>query len=342
MVLMIATPCLAQEIETGGIFPIEGTRWQGCPTLMILPSPHIGCNESGGYEIGFYQRKVYNSMVGGFNPAMRSFYVDMLGVSTYFANTIAPPTGTIWETGFMFPAVGLGIGVTFGSTHLIIPIFSISILNKAEDNWIPPEYIFMISPFQGEQGTTLRDVTIWSANTTFQDNSPVEVIFDPPEGLTISNINVKSNNNIGLDLEIAADAPLGTKLVIVIYDNGKKVVDSSEEIWGDGGFEVTGPPEQILSISPNQGEQGTTLTGVTIMTEHTTLEDDGVRTILLMPPSGLTVSNINVISNTEIEFDLEIPVDAPVGSKEVYVALSDDTGYVGNSEVFFEITGKTN
>lgn len=339
---MILTPCLAQEVETDGILSIEGTRWQGCPMLMILPSPHIECDESADSGIGFYQGRVYDSMVGGFNRAMRSFYVEMLGVSTYFANTIAPPTVTIWETGFMFPAVGLGIGVTFGSTHLIIPIFSISILNKAEDNWIPPEYIFMISPFQGEQGTTLTDVTIWSANTTFQDNSPVEVIFDPPDGLTVSNINVKNNTNIGFDLEIAVDAPVGTKRVIVIYDDGKKVVDSSNVLFGDGGFEVTGPPAQILSISPNQGEQGRTLTGVTILTKDTTLEDDGVRTILLMPPSGLTVSNINVISNTEIEFDLEIPVDAPVGAKEVYVALNDGMGYVGNSEVFFTVTAKTN
>jgi len=236
MALMVSTPCFAQEIETDGIFSIEGTRWQGCPTWMILPSPQIGCNESGGYEIGFYQRKVYNSMGSFIGRVRLSFFVDMLGVSTYFGYTIAPPSGTIWVTGFMFPAVGLGIGVTFGSTHLIIPIFSISILNKAEDNWIPPESIFMISPFQGEQGTTLTDVTI--------------------------------------------------------------------------------------------------------MTEHTTLEDDGVRTILLMPPSGLAVSNINVISNTEVKFDLEIPVDAPVGSKEVYVALNDEMGYVGNSEVFFTVTAK--
>jgi len=275
---------------------------------------------------------------------MLSFYVDMLGVSTYFAYTGAPPTGTIWETGFMFPAVGLGIGVTFGSTHLIIPIFIISILNKAEDNWTPPESIFMISPDQGEQGTTLKDVTIRSINTTFQDNSPVQIIFDPPDGLTISNINVKSNTNIGFDLQIAVDAPVGTKRVIVIYDDGKKVVDSSDVLFGDGGFEVTDPtPPKILSISPDQGEQGTVLTGVTIMTKDSTLEDDGVSEIYFHEPDGLTVSNINVISQTEIAFDLEVEEDAPVGTRGVVVILSfKPLVFLYNSEVDFEVTEKTN
>ena len=105
---------------------------------------------------------------------------------------------------------------------------------------------------------------------------------------------------------------------------------------------IPAPPGEIVSISPNQGEQGTTLTDVTIMGADTTFEDDGVSAILLMPPGGFTVSNINVISNTEIEFDLEIAVDAPVGSKSVIVTYDDGIAYLYNSEVVFEIMEKTN
>jgi len=181
MVLMVTTPCSAQAVETDGIISIEGTRWQRCPMLMILPSPHIGCDESADSGIGFYQMRVY-TFIGGFGffiPARLSMYVNMLGVSTYFSYKIPPPRGNLWETGFMFPAVGFGIGITYGSTNLIIPIFSISILNKVDDNWIPPEGINDISPDEGEQGTILTDVTIGSINTNFQDNPPVEVMFDP-------------------------------------------------------------------------------------------------------------------------------------------------------------------
>ena len=94
-----------------------------------------------------------------------------------------------------------------------------------------------------------------------------------------------------------------------------------------------------MSISPNQGEQGTTLTDVTIMTEDTYFEDYGSK-IIIFPTAGLAISNVNVISNTELEFDLEIAVDAPVGRRDVYV-LSLGT-YLWNSEVFFTVTEKTN
>jgi hypothetical protein len=223
----------------------------------------------------------------------------------------------------------------------LIPIVYMALLIKIDDNWTPPEQIMSISPNQGEQGTTLTDVSIWSRNTTFDDDSPVEISFDPPDGLTISNINVISNTVIEFDLDIAVDAPVGTKRVIVTYDDGRKVVDS--RCNATCGFEVTepAPPGEIVSISPNEGEQGTTLTDVTIMGADTTFEDDGVSAIGLMPPGGVTVSNINIISNTEIEFDLEIAIDAPVGSKGV-IATQGGIGYLNNGEVVFEILEKTN
>ena len=102
------------------------------------------------------------------------------------------------------------------------------------------------------------------------------------------------------------------------------------------------PPEEIVSISPNQGEQGTTLTDIQLTCIDTTFEDDGVSKILFFIPDGLTVSNINVISNTEIEFDLEIANDAPVGERQIYVVYTDSTQYVQNSDIVFEVLEKTN
>ena len=95
-----------------------------------------------------------------------------------------------------------------------------------------------------------------------------------------------------------------------------------------------------MSISPNQGEQGTTLTGVTIMTDDTSFYYYGFVDINFFP-AGLTISNVNAISNTQIEFDLEIAVDAPVGRRDVYVLVGGGK-YLWNSEVFFTVTEKTN
>ena len=35
MVLVIATPCFAEEVEPDGLFSIEGTRWRGCGYLRL-------------------------------------------------------------------------------------------------------------------------------------------------------------------------------------------------------------------------------------------------------------------------------------------------------------------
>ena len=38
--IMVATPCLAQEIETDGLFSIEGTMWKALPIGMgIMTEP---------------------------------------------------------------------------------------------------------------------------------------------------------------------------------------------------------------------------------------------------------------------------------------------------------------
>ncbi|MBW1839218.1 MAG: hypothetical protein JRI49_04715, partial [Deltaproteobacteria bacterium] len=45
-----------------------------------------------------------------------------------------------------------------------------------------------INPDEGQQESTLTDVTITGRNTTFQDDPPVSIQFNPSDGLTVSNI----------------------------------------------------------------------------------------------------------------------------------------------------------
>ena len=322
IVSLVTTPCLAQEIEPDGIFSLHGTVWQ--KQLSIPAIPGIDPIDSKSY---FYSGSVFSSW-----GSYRGSYVDLLAFSFSFSSVFAP---WIYELGIWLPAVGLGMSIEGGLFHGILPFLRIGLFNKIEDNWIPDETIDSIYPSSGAQGTTLKSVELSTYFTTCKKNLPVEIIFDPPDGLTVSSIDVVNDGWMFFDLEIAVDAPVGKKQVIVIYDEGRKVVENS-----DIGFMVM-PEGEIVSISPNQGEQGTTLTGVTIMTKDTSFEDDGVSAILLMPPGGLVVSNINVISNVEIQFDLEIPVDAPVGKQGVYVVLGDGIGYFGNSGIF-SVTEKTN
>jgi hypothetical protein len=201
IVVMIATPCFAQEVETDGLFSIEGTLWSLAKTESYY---------------GFSDGTVY--FCGNVCLALTaSSYIDF----PFFCLFSYHDKNSI---GYIFPIIGMGI-VFYRSGDK-------DILIKTENNWTPPEVISYIVPREGEQGTTLTDILITCLNTTFQDDPPVEISFDPPDGLTVSNINVTSNTEIEFDLEIAVDAPIGERQVIVTYDDGNKFLEE------DNAFEV--------------------------------------------------------------------------------------------------------
>ena len=101
-------------------------------------------------------------------------------------------------------------------------------------------------------------------------------------------------------------------------------------------------PPEFVSISPNQGEQGTTLTNVTIIGANTDFEPDEFMIVfdsIITTGSTFPVSNINVISNTEIKFDLAISEFAPIGFYDVSVFWN---GKSATGHDVFEVLPKTN
>ena len=135
MIVMITTPCLAQEIEPNGIFSIEGTEWR---------------IRSGDIRLGFHQGEIYHtyydlyegekwrkcsSSTDGLDP----FYAD-LPVS-YFQCVVLVYFGlvpfTLYQRGFLIPSLGIGFGVyglVFYAT--IIP----NALVKTSDSWQPSRF----------------------------------------------------------------------------------------------------------------------------------------------------------------------------------------------------------
>ena len=222
--VIVATPCFAQEVETDGLFSIEGTKWEALFGLGIMVEPFIPIPFFGPIEfsIGFYDGIIYLED----NRADRSFYQDML-VASFFGyedQQRCGPVGFCQSRGFgILQPLGMGVMFSHESGSFLPSVVGMMALLKADDNWKPLMTI-SISPDEGEQGTTLTDVRIYGTNTTFQSNPPVEISFNPPDGLTVSNINVISNISIEFDLEIAVDAPTGARSLTVTYDNGKQSV----------------------------------------------------------------------------------------------------------------------
>ena len=132
MVLMITTPCFAQEIEPNGIFSIDGTEWEA---TYIFPPRYHGNN----HHIRFYKEYV---LLYGSTITMNAFYVDLGIISFFIADWFGEDrsghdTREIYF-GIMQP-IGIGVMTVIGK-RLNGPylIFRMATLHKINDNWTPP------------------------------------------------------------------------------------------------------------------------------------------------------------------------------------------------------------
>jgi len=140
MVLVFVTPCLAQEIEPEGMFSIEGTLWLQYEIIFFPFPPFVFV---GSEDIGFYKGKVYGYEGYGdyYFPIEESSYIDLLMVSiAYSIRGILSEAGSI-SLAIMQP-IGIGVMTSINIMNFYppkIPFFTIGILIKVDDNWIPPE-----------------------------------------------------------------------------------------------------------------------------------------------------------------------------------------------------------
>jgi hypothetical protein len=226
MVVLVATPCFAQEVEPEGLFTIEGTLWNVCGiSISDDQLLNIGC-----YEMGFDQGTVYSNKDNAWSADERLSYIDtpLVSIAYDLAFVLNAPSVNV----FIMQPSGFGVYTdifwVFGINCLdcFDVGFGMGIMFKVADDWIPKVPEFTISPDQGEPGTTLTDVTITGVNTTFQDDPPVEIFFVQPDGLTVSNIRAINNTEIKFDLQLSAGStiPGGLKTVVVQYDSGNVIL----------------------------------------------------------------------------------------------------------------------
>lgn len=126
MVIMVATPCFAQELEPEGIFSIEGTVWRATYIFPLIDWMHFD-------DIGFYGGSVYWRDPKVWVQWPNSFYVNALVASF---STARDPYGFIISTCVMQP-LGIGVITNIGYDSLQPFLFQIGILHKINDDWAP-------------------------------------------------------------------------------------------------------------------------------------------------------------------------------------------------------------
>lgn len=168
----------------------------------------------------------------------------------------------------------------------------------------PAPTLSSVSPASGAQGA---DVPVTLSGSNFVAGATVNV---GGGGVTVSNVNVSSSTQITATLTIAAGAPLGPVNVSVTTSNGTS---------GTVAFTVSPSGPSLTSITPPNGSQGAsvpvTLTGSNFLSGAT----------VNVSNPGVTVTNVNVASSTQITATFVIAANAALGAANVTVFQSGAT-----------------
>jgi len=139
MAVMVFTPCLAQEVETDGLFSIDGTLWTRCGISISDIEPSFSPPSCWGL-VGFDQGNVYSCMDEGNScTSNESSYIDLLVVSIVTWRSYGPSTS---KGLYILQPSGFGVFTSFFrsfSPHPRENVYSTGIMFKVQDDWTPPE-----------------------------------------------------------------------------------------------------------------------------------------------------------------------------------------------------------
>jgi hypothetical protein len=235
---------------------------------------------------------------------------------THTSNGITP-IGNMktWNMGWTAPAEAIG-EITFyatfnaanGNGNTSGDVIYTSTLTV--DNAAPPVLV-SIDPNQGTQGENVV-TTIIGDHTFFNASTTATLVYSEDPGQTIEGTDIEVIGNE----EIQATFNLDFGTTPGMYDL------NVDDIILEDAFEVLASPPAITLISPSAGNQGEEYIDARI-NGFNTAWTSGVSQVFLSynddPGEVINGSNIDVISDTYIEFDFSVPLDASTGSWDVHV-----------------------
>ena len=235
---------------------------------------------------------------------------------THTINGITP-VGNMktWNMGWTAPAEAMG-EITFyaafnaadGNGNTSGDVIYTSSLTV--DNVAPPELV-SIDPDQGTQGEIIV-ATIIGDHTFFNVSTTATLIFTEDPGQTIE----------GTDIVVVGDEEIQATFDIDFGSSpGMYDLDVDDIILEDA-FEILASPPAITLISPSVGNQGEEYIDARINGFNTNWTS-GITEVFLSynddPGEVIMGSNIDVISDTYLEFDFSVPLDASTGLWDVHV-----------------------
>lgn len=204
---------------------------------------------------------------------------------------------------------------------MLLAAFAIALASRAGGQAAPHgnPSLMSYSPTQGTQGTT---VTLTFTGTNFTPRL-LKLLFTPSQGLTVSSISAVSPMQIVAQVQIASTAAVGSYRVDLqdadhdmIAAIQFKVIAAAAQPPGcpNGSFAaICGAPAPVIKeMTPLSGKQGTTvlltLSGANFVANES---------LQLIPSTGLTIGHSNLVNANEVQTQITIAANAPLGPRAV-------------------------
>jgi len=172
-----------------------------------------------------------------------------------------------------------------------------------------------VNPGSANQGQTLSGVIITGTGFT----GATGVSFG--RGIDVTSFAVNSDTQITANITIANRAFVGTRFVGVGTPSGRGTLPA--------GFSVTSDAPTVTSVNPATGNQGATLTVVTLTGTNFT------NTTKVSFGGGINVTGFTVVNDTQITADITIANHAFVGTR--FVTVVNESGH-GTMSAGFSVT----
>jgi len=181
--------------------------------------------------------------------------------------------------------------------------------------------------FSPAQGTPSSTVSITFTGTNFVARS-MSLIFTPSQGLTVTKLQVISPNQILAQVQIDASAQPGTRQMVLI-DADKTLPSPAPFTIADptqpgctalaANCGPTGNPGPVIrEFSPLQGTQGTTVAFTVTGANFTS-----PAALQFTPGAGLTVQSAKLVNKNEIQAQVSIAPNAPLGPRGVVLSMGN-------------------
>jgi len=170
------------------------------------------------------------------------------------------------------------------------------------------------NPNAGQQGQNLA-VIVTGQFTSFVQGS-TQVSFGAE--VTVVNVTVASPTSLIAQLEVGGIAAVGPRTLTV--------TTGAEVVTLNNGFTVTARPAVITTVTPNNGQQGQTVT--LAVTGEFTHFAQGVTQVNI---DGITVNSVTVTGATLLTASLTVPAAAAVGSRMLTVITGTELATLSNA-----------